>query len=353
MMNIRDYIFINKVKTSNKIKILEILGFESDTYISQSPDTFKYISEESENNDVFLDEKNEQNNILELEKEYINNYSKNEISQKITTTKTFEPIKITSQMKKIWIDIENRRKWITPVSLLLITIILISTATSIFINNRNEQLEVVNLYETLSEESNIFIKEIENIILISTDNFYSKYDVSNASAQLQLIESTIMEYERNLNSRVDVDNVSEVNNNLEQIFILINDLDDLISYRILTSEILIYNNIFYNINENIDIDTLSNKLSEITATSRLNYNNLPTIAEFERHFLLLNVTLESAEDLHGRLIASLRNNEYEVANSLIFAINMNKDIEVNEFNKSLLRFKESKTDLFNNLTILP
>ena len=353
MMNIRDYIFINKVKTSNKIKILEILGFESDTYISQSPDTFKYISEESENNDVFLDEKNEQNNILELEKEYINNYSKNEISQKITTTKTFEPIKITSQMKKIWIDIENRRKWITPVSLLLITIILISTATSIFINNRNEQLEVVNLYETLSEESNIFIKEIENIILISTDNFYSKYDVSNASAQLQLIESTIMEYERNLNSRVDVDNVSEVNNNLEQIFILINDLDDLISYRILTSEILIYNDIFYNINENIDIDTLSNKLSEITATSRLNYNNLPTIAEFERHFLLLNVTLESAEDLHGRLIASLRNNEYEVANSLIFAINMNKDIEVNEFNKSLLRFKESKTDLFNNLTILP
>ena len=353
MMNIRDYIFINKVKTSNKIKILEILGFESDTYISQSPETFKYISEESENNDVFLDEKNEQNNILELEKEYINNYSKNEISQKITTTKTFEPIKITSQMKKIWIDIENRRKWITPVSLLLITIILISTATSIFINNRNEQLEVVNLYETLSEESNIFIKEIENIILISTDNFYSKYDVSNASAQLQLIESTIMEYERNLNSRVDVDNVSEVNNNLEQIFILINDLDDLISYRILTSEILIYNDIFYNINENIDIDTLSNKLSEITATSRLNYNNLPTIAEFERHFLLLNVTLESAEDLHGRLIASLRNNEYEVANSLIFAINMNKDIEVNEFNKSLLRFKESKTDLFNNLTILP
>ena len=353
MMNIRDYIFINKVKTSNKIKILEILGFESDTYISQSPETFKYISEESENNDVFLDDKKEQNNILELEKEYINNYSKNEISQKITTTKTFEPIKITSQMKKIWIDIENRRKWITPVSLLLITIILISTATSIFINNRNEQLEVVNLYETLSEESNIFIKEIENIILISTDNFYSKYDVSNASAQLQLIESTIMEYERNLNSRVDVDNVSEVNNNLEQIFILINDLDDLISYRILTSEILIYNDIFYNINENIDIDTLSNKLSEITATSRLNYNNLPTIAEFERHFLLLNVTLESAEDLHGRLIASLRNNEYEVANSLIFAINMNKDIEVNEFNKSLLRFKESKTDLFNNLTILP
>ena len=42
MMNIRDYIFINKAKTSNKIKILEILGFETDSYISQSPETIKY-----------------------------------------------------------------------------------------------------------------------------------------------------------------------------------------------------------------------------------------------------------------------------------------------------------------------
>ena len=98
---------------------------------------------------------------------------------------------------------------------------------------------------------------------------------------------------------------------------------------------------------------LSNILSEISATSKLNYNNLPTIKEFEKHTLLLEVTLESAEDLHGRLIASLRNNEIEVANSLIIAIKMNKDIEVNEFNNSLLMIKDSKTALFNKIIILP
>ena len=44
MMNIRDYLFINKAKNSNKIKILEILGFESNSYITQSPETIKYRS---------------------------------------------------------------------------------------------------------------------------------------------------------------------------------------------------------------------------------------------------------------------------------------------------------------------
>ena len=350
MMNIRDYIFINKAKTSNKIKILEILGFETDSYISQSPETIKYKYQDTDISEIPLEEEFENENNIEFN---INKYNNNETSLEITPTKTFEPVKITSQIRKIWIDIESRRQWFVPVSLLLATIFLISTATSIFINNRNQQLEVVNLYETLSVESNNLINEIEEIILISTDSFYSKYDVSNASAQLQLIESTIMEYERNFNNRSDVDNVSEVNSNLNQIFMVINDLDDLITYRILASEILIYNDIFNNFDKNIDIDTLSNTLSEISATSKLNYKNLPTIKEFDKHSLLLSVTLESAEDLHGRLIASLRNNEFEVANSLIVAINMNKDIEVNEFNNSLINFKDSKTDIFNNITALP
>ena len=353
MMNIRDYIFINKVKTSNKIKILEILGFESENFISQSPETIKSLSKDIDISEVEFDDEIEQNKNMELENEYINNYIDNENSLEVASTQTFEPIKITNQMKKIWIDLESRRQWLVPVTLLLVTIFLITIATSIFISNRNEQIEVVNLYETLTLESNNLIKEIEEIILISTDSFYSKYDVSNASAQLQLIESTIMEYERNLVNRVDIENVSEVANNLDQIFLIINELDALITYRILVSEILIYNDTFFNIDPNTDIDTLSNILSEISATSKLNYNNLPKINEFEKHTLLLNVTLESAEDLHGRLIASLRNSEIEVANSLIVAINMNKDIEVNEFNNSLLKFKESKADLFKNIKILP
>ena len=347
MMNIRDNFFINKAKSSNKIKILEILGFEADSLISQSPETIKYLSDDIDHNEVL------QNSNLEYDIENIDINNNKETSLEITPTKTFQPIKITTQIKKIWIDIESRRQWLVPITLLLITVILVSAASIVFINNRNEQIKVVNLYESLTLESNNLVNDIEEIINVSTDSFYSKYDVSNASAQLQLIESTIMEYERNLDNRVDVENKSEVNTNLNKIFLVINKLDDLITYRIIASEILIYNDIFINIDENIDIDNLSSVLSEISATSNLNYNKLPKISEFEKHFLLLNITLESAEDLHGRLIASLRNNEIEVANSLIVAIKMNKDIEINEFNKSLTKFKDSKTDLFNSINILP
>ena len=37
MMNIRDYFLINKTKKVNKIKILDLLGFESDTLIEARP----------------------------------------------------------------------------------------------------------------------------------------------------------------------------------------------------------------------------------------------------------------------------------------------------------------------------
>ena len=352
MMNIRDYIFINKVKTSNKIKILEILGFESNTIVTQSPETIKNINNFEDYEDIALDNdplidssKVENNFSIEYHNEIENNLDK-------TSTKTFEPIKITSQIKKIWIDIENRRKWLIPFVFVISTIFLISTAVSIYINNRNNEVEIANLYETLTIDSNNLISEIEEIINISTDSFYSKYDVSNSSANLQLIESTIMEYERNLINRTDIQNINEINNNLNNIFLLINDLDKLIAYRILSSEILIYNDIL-NIDENTDIDFLSNNLSEISATSKLNYNNLPTIKEFEKHTLLLDVTLTSSEDLHGRLIASLRNNEIEVANSIIIAIKMNKDIETNQLNKSLEQFKEKNMQLFVNIQELP
>ena len=40
-MNIRDYIFIKKAKSSNKIRILEVLGFESDITLFQSPEIIK------------------------------------------------------------------------------------------------------------------------------------------------------------------------------------------------------------------------------------------------------------------------------------------------------------------------
>ena len=128
-----------------------------------------------------------------------------ETSIEQASTNTFEPINITSQIKKIWTDIESRRQWVVPAVLITVTIFLIVSATGIFINNRNRQNEIINLYETLTKESNELINTLPEIITISTDNFYSKYDVSNSSANLQLIESTLMEYQRNLQNRDDLD----------------------------------------------------------------------------------------------------------------------------------------------------
>ena len=131
-----------------------------------------------------------------------------------------------------------------------------------------------------------------------------------------------------------------------------NDLDKLISYRILLSEILIYEDLL-NISDDLDIDLLSNQLSEVSATSKLNFEKLPDITEFNSHTLLMEETLKSAEDLHGRLIAALRNNETDVSNSLLIAINMNKEIEQNSFNDGLETFRINKTNLYNSLETLP
>ena len=39
-MNIRDFIFINKAKSTDRIKILELLGFETETIITQAPENY-------------------------------------------------------------------------------------------------------------------------------------------------------------------------------------------------------------------------------------------------------------------------------------------------------------------------
>ena len=352
MMNIRDFIFINKAKTVNKIRILEILGFDANSEISHSPE----ILEEINNNLITSEIENE--DILEVQETktdfyiYNDDLNLNDNNLENTTTKTFEPIKITSQIKKLWTDIESRRQWVVPATLIGTTIVLIITASSLFINNRNKEIDIENLYLTLTVDSNNLVNQLEDIINISTDNFYSKYDVSNSSANLQLIESKIMEYERNLVERNDIENNTDLLNNLNNIFILVNDLDDLISYRILLSEILIYDDLLL-ITDEIDIESLSNELSEISATSKLNFEKLPSIDEFSNHNFLLKETLNSAENLHGRLIASLRNNENDIAKTLIVAINMNKQIEQDSFNEALNLFKENKINLYKSLDTLP
>ena len=351
-MNIRDFIFINKAKSPNKIRILDILGFDTNNDITHSPEILKeindnLITEDIENEEIIIEQEGNTDFYPLLEKAL-----QTESSIEQASTNTFEPINITSQIKKIWTDIESRRQWVVPAVFITVTIFLIVSATGIFINNRNRQNEIIILYETLTKESNELINTLPEIISISTDNFYSKYDVSNSSANLQLIESTIMEYERNLPNREDLDTDNNLNTNLNNIFTLVNDLDKLISYRILLSEILIYEDLLV-ISDDIDIDLLSNQLSEISATSKLNYEKLPDITEFENHTLLLNETLKSAEDLHGRLIAALRNNEKDVSNAILIAINMNKKIEQDGFNDALEIFKINKTNLYNSLEALP
>ena len=351
MMNIRDFIFINKAKNLNKIRILDILGFESNTFISQSPETIKNIAENISEEQEF--ESILTNNITDNIKEPLiyNTFNQVDIIEN-TSTETFEPINVTSKIKKIWTDIEKRRQWVVPAILFISTLILIISASSIFFNNKSASEEIDLLFETLALESNNLINELPVIINISTDKFYSKYDVSNASANLQIIESTVMEYDRNLRNREGFSNNSELNDNLSNIFLLIDQLDDLISYRILRSEILIYDDLLV-INDDLDIDKLSSHLSEISAKSKRNYENLPIITEFNNHYLLLEETLKSAEDLHGRLIAALRNNEFELGKSLILAIEMNKDIETTNFDKSLVNFKINKTNLYENIYKLP
>ena len=63
--------------------------------------------------------------------------------------------------------------------------------------------------------------------------------------------------------------------------------------------------------------------------------------------------LATAQDLHGRLVASLRNNEVEVANTLISAIELNKNSEISFFNDSLLDFQEKYRSILENIEKLP
>jgi hypothetical protein len=105
-MNIRDYFFINKTKNTNKIKILDLLGFEADISI----DTSEYESvniEESEN----LDQQSFDDLISNTEeittvptKSSIETYlNRSDDGSQITldpSTDTFNPLKITHKFKK-------------------------------------------------------------------------------------------------------------------------------------------------------------------------------------------------------------------------------------------------------------
>ena len=114
----------------------------------------------------------------------------------------------------------------------------------------------------------------------------------------------------------------------------------------------IYNDVL-KIDENTDIDKLAEDLSIIGSKSVLNGESLPVIDEFDSHTQIVNSALSTAQDLHGRLVASLRNNEIDVAQGLISAIKLNKESEVNFFNKTIDEFNQTYLVVLNEIGELP
>ena len=135
------------------------------------------------------------------------------------------------------------------------------------------------------------------LLAVATNPFYSRYDISNASANLQIIETSLIQYQTDIIDR-EIPNRSDVEESLNQLFNIVDKLDQLFTYRIMHSEILIYEDIL-NIDEDTVIDDLVSELSSIGAKSNLNGDTLPDIQEFTEHKQLVNSALVTAQDLHG------------------------------------------------------
>jgi hypothetical protein len=354
MMNIIEFLKRNNTKSNNKIKILDILGFESDIPIETSTYT-------SSNNDI-LEFENEITfeNLIETTQEPVQ--QKTSVNSTIddyfaadkidkTPTDTFNPLNITQQIQKVWSDLESRRKWVGPLFIGSLVVFTIFIGINTFLNVQEEQTQIVEETIAVTTNSNELIELLPTLIEISTNTFYSKYDVSNASANLQQIESSLIQYRSNLESRNDVD-LETVNQTLIPVFQLVNELDLVITYRILNSEILIYGDLPTS-EEDVDIDRLTLELSDIIAKSKVNYDQLPDIEEFQNHKNLVNIAIATAEDLHGRYLGALRNNEYEVAASIATAIKLNKETELNAFENSLEVFNENAIVIYDNFSDLP
>ena len=354
MMNIIEFLKRNNTKSNNKIKILDILGFESDIPIETSTYT-------SSNNDI-LEFENEITfeNLIETIQEPVQ--QKTSVNSTIdeyfaadkidkTPTDTFNPLNITQQIQKVWSDLESRRKWVGPLFIGSLVVFTIFIGINTFLNVQEEQTQIVEETIAVTTNSNELIELLPTLIEISTNTFYSKYDVSNASANLQQIESSLIQYRSNLESRNDVD-LETVNQTLIPVFQLVNELDLVITYRILNSEILIYGDLPTS-EEDVNIDILTLELSDIIAKSKVNYDQLPEIEEFQNHKNLVNIAISTAEDLHGRYLGALRNNEYEVAASIATAIKLNKETELNAFENSLDVFNENAVVIYDNFSDLP
>ena len=118
------------------------------------------------------------------------------------------------------------------------------------------------------------------------------------------------------------------------------------------SEVLVYSDLPTDEN-NVDIEVITNDLSNIIAQSKVNISNLPEISEFSKHKALVNDAVDTAENLHGRYLGALRNNEYGVAQSIAQAILLNKETEIQLFESALITFKDKSNSNYKNFENLP
>ena len=352
MMNIID-IFNRRNKTNNKIKLLDLLGFVVDIDVETANFQINQEDYDSIEENTFETEIDLENALpvaghktTVVDDSFLFN---DRIDS--TPTETFNPTNITLQIQKVWSDIESRRKWLVPTFFIVIVFTIIFFGLNSYSNYQTEQTVVQEETNTVTSNSNELIELLPTLIEISTNTFYSKYDVSNASANLQQLESTLIEYKSTLETRDNI-NFDEVNNNLNDIFKLANDLDLVITYRILNSEILIYDELPTDEDE-VDINALTIQLSNIIATSKVNYEQLPELNEFQNHKNLVDIAITTAEDLHGRYLGALRNNEFDVAASIVTAIYLNKETELGAFKTSLSEFNENALKIYDNFSDLP
>ena len=352
MMNIID-IFNKRNKANNKIKLLDLLGFVADidvetTNFQINQEDYDSIEENTFETEIDLE------NILPVvdpKTTVVDDSFLFNDRIESTPTETFNPTNITLQIQKVWSDIESRRKWLVPTFFTVIVFTILFFGLNSYSNYQTEQTVVQEETNTVTSNSNELIELLPTLIEISTNTFYSKYDVSNASANLQQLESTLIKYKSTLETRDNI-NFDEVNNNLNDIFELANELDLVITYRILNSEILIYDELPTDEDE-VDINALTIQLSNIIATSKVNYEQLPELNEFQNHKNLVDIAITTAEDLHGRYLGALRNNEFDVAASIVTAIYLNKETELGAFKTSLSEFNEKALKIYDNFSDLP
>ena len=363
-MNNRLISLYKKITSQNKsLHLLEMLGFDavdkgtarSDIFTSEIKEKVYETEKININKEITIEDA--PNTINEIRKQNTSNY----IAEYNTaeTTSEFRPTNITEQFKAIWINLEQRRKWIYPAIFVSITIILSIYVVSSYLGNQKQVLVVTEEINILSEDLNTLYFTIDEIIAISSKPFFSKYDISNASADLQAIESKLIEYDNSyltMNYNFDIlpeyNSIKEIEINIDNYMNLINKLDLVLTYRILNSEILTYNDL-PTVQDNPDISELTTSLSNVSAVSISNYEQLPSIPELDRHTKIILQSIEVANELHGQYLAALRNKESNTANQLILSIGMNKEIVKRSYEKSLEDFNNQINILYDAIISLP